>query len=235
MGFRMVVWREIAAPGDGSGLVDVSGTILVFASTGLVLALAGEGPVRNNSLLGIGSGYFETSDRYQYLELFANYRNHRRDLYWPYQESDSRAMDWGLDTTIRSGSLASDFAVLYGLSPDLPWVWVGAGIYYQVFEFQTDGYWSPSQYHSFGPRLEASFPISPKLTGEAGVNLNVVSEDRWTPLDFSEFGGYISLGLDYSIGKGTHLKIGITHQDSIRDDFHYYETAAIFSLHRPLF
>lgn len=124
----------------------------------------------------------------------------------------------------------TDLAVLYGISPDWPWVWVGAGANYLTYEFESDNYWSPSQYISYGPRLESSFPINEKLTAWAEIHLNVVTENEI----FEELGDDISLGIDWALTKKVHMLLGIERFDSIRDGDHYYENSVFLSFHLPL-
>jgi hypothetical protein len=132
--------------------------------------------------------------------------------------SDSNTMFW------------TDFEMLYGISPEWPWIWAGAGVYFQKFEFESDDYWSPSQYLSYGPRLDSSFPISSRLTGWAEIHINIVTENSV----FEEIGDFASLGLDFAVTPKTHLLFGITRSDSIRDGDHYYENGAFLSLNWPL-
>jgi hypothetical protein len=67
----------------------------------------------------------ETTDDFDRDEWFASYRNHRRSMAWPWQESQATRPDWGIDLRYNTGRLedadfdARRFAALVGkrLSP----------------------------------------------------------------------------------------------------------------------
>jgi hypothetical protein len=312
----------------------------------------------DSGLFGFGAGYFDTKDDFQYLQSYFSYRNHLRDIYWPYEEAESRDLDWGVDAVVRTGSLFksidfdaaafdiflgkrlssgsyleagigihglrgdgdvdedgdiiieddtiptyrakglfvitetvdigieshydylypegfdpgsltdaltsheivgalswkpistlslqsesavnlisdsntrfwTDLAVLYGISPEWPWIWAGFGAYYQWFEFESDDYWSPERYISYGPRLDSSFPITSRLSGWADIEINIITESQL----FEGVGGDVSLGLDFAMTEKTHMLLGISRSDSLRFGEHYYENYAFLSLHWPM-
>ena len=321
----------------------------------LMPALSHADPFQDADLFGAGPGFFSTSDDYHHFEYLADYRNHRRDFHWPYQEAKTHATDWGINSVAHSGAMGpetfralavsgslgkrsasghylegrlgvhglggdtstgeisteeriiptygikgilmlneqvelgldagygfvypagfqpegitsgltahtlestlswliiprlqlsgqsalkrlsdantmyqGDFSILYGLSPDWPWIWAGVGAYYTGFERQTIEYWSPSRHVSYGPRFTSSFPLGKRWSGWAAANVSVVSEDSLS----SGMGDYVSLGLDYQLSRGTRIKLGFNRLDSVHDRAHYYENSVYLSLHRPLF
>ncbi|MDH5415364.1 MAG: hypothetical protein OEW87_14605 [Flavobacteriaceae bacterium] len=49
-----------------------------------------------------------TSDLLEKKSFFLSYRNHRRDILWPYPNALEKSFDWGIDTNIHSGSVNPD-------------------------------------------------------------------------------------------------------------------------------
>ncbi len=95
----------------------------------------------------------------------------------------------------------SDYALLYGVSPGWPWIWVGYGYYTLKYSERSPGYWSPQDFSSHGFRIDSSFPIYSKLSGIFGLNLNNYDEDG-----FSGKGHYGVAGLQWGSSAETHFK-----------------------------
>ena len=284
-----------------------------------------------------------TSDVFDRHELFFNYRNHRREFFWPWEEADTQDMDWGVDARLLHGSTTTDrfdgtrvlgtlgkqfsravyleasagghqlrvrdqgektltaysasarlkpidtlslqletakdfvyqenvlpagitekldarttilgfawrpvtrvrilgrsrhrtfsddnasrqeiLSALYGLSPDWPWIWAGVGGEQLEFDEQKSSYWSPEKFTAYGLRLDSSFPISERLSGGAGINLDRLSEDG-----SHGNGGYYALGLELRLSRGLYLKLDASHIQSIQRGADWTENTYILSL-----
>ena len=100
--------------------------------------------------------------------------------------------------------LDDDFSLLYALSPDWPWIWIGAGFENITDTLATSAYWSPKHFIDYGPRFDVAFPIFEKLTGSFGLNIN-----HYKDFDFGEGNGFYFLGrLTY--GQENHMKLDLS-------------------------
>ncbi|MBL7671112.1 MAG: hypothetical protein JNM39_11575 [Bdellovibrionaceae bacterium] len=96
-----------------------------------------------------------------------------------------------------------DLAVLYGVSPGTPWIWVGLGFNQLSYQIQKSDYWTPKKVTSDGPRLEWDIPLYGKLSFSGGANFNHIAEQN-----APEAEGYVALaGLKYGLREGFNMKI----------------------------
>lgn len=99
----------------------------------------------------------------------------------------------------------TDVAVMYGVSPTWPWIWVGFGYEFMSHTKDNQSYWSPREFYSYGPRLDVSAPIKGKLSFAGGINLN-----QFRDIDFGQGEGYyLSSKLIYGEYKKTQYALGI--------------------------
>ena len=104
-----------------------------------------------------------------------------------------------------------DLSVMYGLSPDWPWIWVGAG-----YERLTDSnsnqghYWAPRVFEDIGPRIDLAVPIYGALSYLMGLNFNWFRD-----IDYGTgFGYYGTAKLQYGQSDGRHCYFGIESIES---------------------
>jgi len=325
----------------GHGYLLVSALVALFMAS----AVRAEGMA---DLFSSGVLFDETSDAFQRTEIFFDYRNHRREMFWPWEDADTRDLDWGIGVRHLQGSVdAADFqgaqvqamlgkrfsralyaeawlgahqlkvsqsdentittyatsvhltpvdwfrlqiessenfvypesvlpggiseqltartdsaslqwrpvrrvraiakglwrelddgnvedrvtlAILYGLSPEWPWIWAGIGGEKLQFDQPRSSYWSPQEYLAYGLRFESSFPITDWLTGNIAVNLDRLRED-----EARADGQYYALGLEIRLAAATYLRINATRINSLQESVRWFENTYIVSLAGALF
>lgn len=77
----------------------------------LALAVALFAPVgwtAENGLFRTGVVADRTSDVFDRHELFFDYRNHRREFFWPWEEAETHDLDWGVNARRMRGSTITD-------------------------------------------------------------------------------------------------------------------------------
>jgi hypothetical protein len=86
---------------------------------------------------------------------------------------------YGRQMFLSDGNTRSDqdLAVFYSLSLNKPWFWMGVGGNNLTNAVTNHPYWSPRQFLSYGPRFEATFPISARFTCSSLLNLNHYKND----------------------------------------------------------
>jgi hypothetical protein len=290
------------------------------------------------------SGLFnQTADGYQRWEAAVDYRNHRRDFFWPWEEAETDGLDWGVNAKYLSGTVDAarfrgtrvlgvlgwrystrvyfegglgahqlrtddadhetlgiytlnahytpwaplsllfeaskdyvypenvlpggitqyltarteamsttwhatprvratlrarlrDFsdnnrqdqytgALLYGISPDTPWVWIGIGGEHMGYDMQRPDYWSPRYYSSYGLRWESDFPLGARVTASLGLNLDRVHEDG-----VASNGQYYAFGLDTRISANLVLRLNASRVNSIQSGSRWHENTYGLSL-----
>ncbi len=88
-----------------------------------------------------------------------------------------------------------DIATLYGISTGVPWIWVGLGAEKLTYSKRSTSYWSPSEFISYGPRLEATVPVYEKVSAAGGLNINrLYDKDTGTWGNGHYFSGRIQYG-----------------------------------------
>lgn len=95
-----------------------------------------------------------------------------------------------------------DAAVMYGISPGWPWIWLGYGASGLYFEDAKVGYWSPEKFYTHGPRFDSSFPLYGEFSGIVGANLNFYKENE-TQGD----GFLLSAGLQWGRYDGNNVRV----------------------------
>lgn len=123
-------------------------------------------------------------------------------IFRPYEKlklQGSGELGWRSDSNTK---FSSDFALLYGVSPDWPWIWVGYGYYTLSFQKQNAAYWSPKNFTSHGLRVDMSFPVVSQLSGIFAVNFNNYDEDGFTGR-----GHYGVVGLQWGSTSDFHFKM----------------------------
>ncbi len=100
-----------------------------------------------------------------------------------------------------------DFEVMYGLSLDRPWFWLGLGANKLSFNHTEVNYWSPTNYYSFGPRLDANVPLFGVVSFFAGGSLNAQYDGDnaiWG------YGYYLNCGLAFFDRNKSNFKLSYT-------------------------
>ena len=146
------------------------------------------------------------------------------------------AKRWHLNYTHRSAYLNDsntrsddDASVMYGLSPDWPWIWIGAGYYRLTDSNTTNGYWAPRVFSSYGPRVDISVPLFGAFSASLGLNYNWYND-----IDFGSGIGY------YGVAKITHgsygsrqISLGVESIDSKQEASRWTSTAILASVIWP--
>lgn len=94
--------------------------------------------------------------------------------------------------------------ILYGIFSSSPWLWVGFGSEYLSNSDPGVGYWSPSRFIAFGPRVEYATAIgSSHWSLISGFALNKIKEE-----DSPSGSGYSwSLGIQKGVRSETHVGV----------------------------
>jgi hypothetical protein len=96
-----------------------------------------------------------------------------------------------------------DLSVLYGISPGVPWIWVGAGFNQLSYQDQKSNYWTPKKITSDGPRLEWDIPLYGKFAFSGAANFNHIAEQ-----DSAGAEGLVAVaGLKYGPREGFNIKL----------------------------
>ncbi len=104
-----------------------------------------------------------------------------------------------------------DLSAAYGIFTGDLWLWTGVGFEQLGFGHLESSYWSPSQFQTFGPRVEFAAPIYGKWSTSVGLNVN-----RWIDRDqgVEGWGHYGSARLQYERREETHFALKVTHLQS---------------------
>jgi hypothetical protein len=123
-----------------------------------------------------------------------------------------------------------DLSTMYGISTGIPWIWFGLGIERLNYSHRKSTYWTPSEFISFGPRLEATVPIKGKVSASGGINLNRLYDkdtDSWGN------GYYFSWRLQYGDRNETNLSIYLIKIESYQNSSRWDSTNAGLNLSVP--
>jgi len=118
------------------------------------------------------------------------------------------------------------FSVLYGISPDSPWIW--AGVFHEILNFdeQKADYWTPEKFLNSGLMWESSFSISDSLTGTVAATISRIKEDEYPQGD----GNSIFAGLDYKLMSEQVLRLGFRKINSSQGKSSWDERAFNLSI-----
>jgi len=130
---------------------------------------------------------------------------------------------WRLSDDNRSRDYEAN--ILYGISPDWPWIWVGLNYEHLAYDRTMPDYWSPTKFYSYGLVLDSSFPITDNLTGNLSGNLSRIKEE-----DFALGNGdFAYVGLDYKLTKNHTVRIGVSRRRSIQNNSTWEQKTAWIS------
>ncbi len=123
-----------------------------------------------------------------------------------------------------------DFSTLYGISTGTPWIWAGVGIEKLNYTKRSEIYWSPVEFLSFGPRLDATVPISGKFSASTGLNLN-----RLYDKDTRSWGSgyYFSGRLQYGDRNEFNIALNWIRIESIQNGNKWKSNQVGLNLSRP--
>ena len=116
--------------------------------------------------------------------------------------------------------------ILYGISPEWPWIWVGLNYDHLGYDETKTGYWSPNDFYSYGLVLDSSFPIYGNLTGAISGSLSHINEDTNPEGD----GNSVFVGLDYKLTKTQTLRLGASRIRSVQNNSDWTENLFRISL-----
>lgn len=120
--------------------------------------------------------------------------------------------------------------LLYGISPDWPWIWAGLNYEHLGYDETKPNYWTPFEFHSYGFVFDSSFPITNNLTGAVSANISRIKEDMY-PLGN---GNSYVVGLDYKLTKTQTLRLGFSHIDSKQNNSDWKENTLRVSFNGSL-
>lgn len=174
----------------------------------------------SQNLLGEGGVYWELSKSNlnieigqrsyaQDLESPTSIRENLRGPFYLIKYNLTLEQGWQLRTLHKTYFISdgnrrtdSDLALMYGISPGWPWIWLGLGSELMTnSSFDNTGYWSPRQLVNLGPRLDLAIPLSERYTFSLGLNVNLYND-----VDSGDGTGYYLLS-KMSYGKPDSLKI----------------------------
>lgn len=106
-------------------------------------------------------------------------------------------------------STNSDLQWMYGISQYQPWFWVGLGVNHITYSEQRNGYWSPEEFVSYGPRSEISANYG-NFQFSAGFNYSFHKEKGF---DGGE-GYYSTASVQYGRRESNHVRLTGTGMES---------------------
>jgi len=104
-------------------------------------------------------------------------------------------------------------ALLYGISPGVPWVWAGVEAQSLSYDQRKANYWSPSDYKAYALIANGNFPVSKKLSMNMSASVNRTKEkgQSWAS-------GYSAgVGADFAVNENSHVKADALYLKSSRD------------------
>ena len=127
---------------------------------------------------------------------------------------------WRLPFLISSKSFSDanqrsefDMGLMYGISPGVPWIWLGLGVNHLRNSKTVLTYWTPSVFSSGGPRLDLSVPLGAAWSCGAAVNLN-----RFYDQDSQSWGSghYADFSLRYGDRNQTNISLDYISINALR-------------------
>jgi len=121
----------------------------------------------------------------------------------------------------------SDLALMYGVSPGWPWIWVGLGGELMTnSKANTTGYWAPRQFTNYGPRLDVAAPIADKTTFYLGLNVN-----KFNDIDFGDGTGFYGVSkLVYGADDSWKIELGVESISSDQNASRWTSTMAFLGV-----
>lgn len=105
-------------------------------------------------------------------------------------------------------------AVLYGISPDTPWIWAGVEAQSLSYDQAKTNYWSPTEYKAYALIANANYKVSNNLSVNANGNINRTKEENH---DWAS--GYSAgVGADYALSENAHIKTDAIYLQSTREN-----------------
>lgn len=142
------------------------------------------------------------------------------------------ARRWHLNGTGKVGALSDGnrsyhyiYSLMYGVSPDWPWIWVGIGGETLHYDEARPGYWTPRNFRAAGLRFDSSVPLSESLEFDAALNLDRLHEDGTTGSGY-----YADVGFDWTMMKDIHLRLGAIRNHSLQQGSRWSERIYTVSL-----
>ncbi len=104
-------------------------------------------------------------------------------------------------------------ALLYGISPDVPWIWAGAEVQSLSYDEKKNNYWSPTGYKAYALIANGNFPVSKKLNVNVSGSVNRTKEanQNWA------LGYTAGVGADFTLNDNSHVKADAMYLKSSRD------------------
>jgi len=121
-------------------------------------------------------------------------------------------------------------AVLYGISPDTPWVWAGVEAQSLSYDKAKTNYWSPKKYEAYALIANGNFPIKKNINVSLNGNINQTKEENheWAS------GFSAGIGADFTLSENAHIKADAVYLKSTRDNIDWDSTrigASIYISH----
>ena len=104
-------------------------------------------------------------------------------------------------------------AVLYGISPDIPWIWAGVEAQSLSYDQRKTNYWSPTEYEAYALVANGNFKVTKNLSVNVNGNINRTKEENheWAS-------GYSAgVGVDYTLSENTRIKADAIYLKSKRE------------------
>ena len=170
------------------------------------------------------------------LQSRSSTQNFAQGLFWGASVLYKPTKRWHVNYTHRTAFLNDsntrsddDASFMYGVSPDWPWIWLGAGYYRMTNTNVDNGYWAPSIFSSYGPRVDISVPLFRSFSASLGLNYN-----WYRDVNFGSGVGY------YGVAKITHgsygsrqISLGVESIDSKQESSRWTSTAILASVIWP--
>ena len=105
-------------------------------------------------------------------------------------------------------------ALLYGISTDTPWVWVGVEAQSLAYDKTKANYWSPEEYEAYALIANGNFKVNDKLSLNVNGSINRTKEKGF---DWAS-GRSVTIGADYAVTENVHIKPYASYLESTREN-----------------
>lgn len=119
----------------------------------------------------------------------------------------------------------SDVQWMYGLSQYQPWLWLGLGVNHLMYGEQRNGYWSPEDFVSWGPRSEISHTFG-KVELSAAFNYSFHKEKSFEAGE----GYYSSVSIQYGGRESNHIRLTGTAMESAQGQSEWRASSLMLSI-----